>query len=140
MDLMSRLYDICDEQGIDVDYWLTSKAPALCVALPDGAVAIALNPSLLRTVTALLMAFAHEVGHGMTGALYRPDSPQWMVDKSEHKAWVWIIEHLITPKDLKEAVSQGYTEPWELAEYFGVPEEFIKKVVTWHKYHNLDVA
>ena len=40
-------------------------------------------------------------------------------------------------EDLDEAVAEGCTEVWELAERFGVTEDFVKKVVCLYVHGNL---
>lgn len=44
---------------------------------------------------------------------------------------------MIPVVDLDEAVAEGHTELWDLAEYFGVTEDFVKKAVCWYTYGNL---
>lgn len=44
---------------------------------------------------------------------------------------------MIPVVDLDEAVAEGHTEFWDLAEYFGVTEDFVKKAVRWYTYGNL---
>lgn len=46
---------------------------------------------------------------------------------------------MIGEEELNEAVSEGYTELWELADYFNVSEDFMKKAICWYKFGNLDV-
>ena len=43
----------------------------------------------------------------------------------------------IPAEGLDSAISHGYTQPWELAEYFGVTEAFIKKAVCFYTHGNL---
>ena len=40
-------------------------------------------------------------------------------------------------EELDEAVAAGITEPWALAEHFGVDEDFLKKAVCLYTYGNL---
>jgi hypothetical protein len=65
---------------------------------------------------------AHELGHYHTGTLYNLDSPELIKEKCEYKADVWMVTHLMPIEDLKKAISDGYTETWQLADYFNVPE------------------
>ena len=73
-----------------------------------------------------------------TGAFYNVDSPCDIRGKHENKANKWAIQHLISESKLDEAIANGYTEIWSLAEYFDVTEDFMKKVVCWYTYGNLD--
>lgn len=98
--------------------------------------AIAINHALLcpgEEKTALF----HELGHCETGSFYNQFSPFEVQQKHETRADKWAIKKLIPKDELDEAVAAGYTQPWELAEYFDVTEEFIKKAVCWYTRGNL---
>ena len=38
-----------------------------------------------------------------------------------------------------EAVRHGLTEPWELAEYFNVTEQLMRKAIWYYRYGNLAI-
>lgn len=80
---------------------------------------------------------AHEGGHASTGATHKVCSPFDLVGKHEYKAWKWAVQNYITVEDLDEAVAEGHTELWDLAEHFGTTEDFMRKVVCWYTYGNL---
>ena len=40
--------------------------------------------------------------------------------------------------ELDEAVAEGHIELWDLAEYFGVTEELMRKAVCWYTYGSLN--
>lgn len=82
---------------------------------------------------------AHEGGHVMTGATHTVYSPLDIVEKHEVKADKWAIQRVIPESDLQHAIALGYTELPELAEYFDVTEEFMRKAVCWYRNGNLDV-
>ena len=44
---------------------------------------------------------------------------------------------MITEEELDEAVANGHTEIWDLADYFDVTEEFMRKAVCLYTYGNL---
>lgn len=69
---------------------------------------------------------AHELGHCMTGAFYRPYSPLETRSRCEYKANMWMIENLMPKHEMERAFSMGIVEVWELAEYFGVTEETVR--------------
>ena len=46
-------------------------------------------------------------------------------------------EELIPVEALDAAIAGGVTERWELAEYFGVDEAFLKKALCWYVHGNL---
>ena len=57
--------------------------------------------------------------------------------RHENRADKWAISTLIPVEDLDEAVAQGCTEIWELAERFQVTEEFMRKTVCYYVHGNL---
>ena len=80
---------------------------------------------------------AHEGGHAFTGATHKVCSPFDLVEKHEHKAWKWAVKNYISEEDLDNAVAEGYTDIYSLAEHFGVTEDFMRKVVCWYTHGNL---
>lgn len=139
MDRFFRLSRIAEKNDISVDYFLFSAAPALSVSLPGGDCAIALNPKLLDTKAKETAALAHDLGHCMTGAFYEPSSPQSSIGRCEYKADKWAIQNAVSREELEAARQAGYREIYELAEYFDLTEEFMRKVVCWYDHGNLDV-
>ena len=57
--------------------------------------------------------------------------------KHENRADKWAIQRLIPLPELDAARADGHTELWELAEYFGVTEDFMRKAVCWYTHGNL---
>ena len=48
-----------------------------------------------------------------------------------------VSQNYISEDDLDEAVADGYTDIYSLAEHFGVPEDFMRKAVCWYTHGNL---
>lgn len=103
----------------------------------DGRYGVFMDFAHIATRAEELVAVAHEGGHISTGATHRLGSPYDLVEKHEYKADKWAIERLISPEELDDAVAEGCTELWQLAEHFGVTEEFMKKAVCWYTHGNL---
>ena len=78
------------------------------------------------------VCLAHEMGHFETMSFYNMYSPLDVRGKHERRADRWAIEKLVPKKDYVAALKNGYTELHELAEYFGVTEEFMKKVAEFY--------
>ena len=85
------------------------------------------------------MHLAHELGHCVTGSFYNRYAALDVRRRHENRADKWAVKKLLTAEALDEAVAEGYTEMWELAERFGVTQEFMEKAVCWYTYGNLDV-
>lgn len=88
-----------------------------------------------KTEQEIVVHKAHELGHCMTGSFYNKYAKFDLVSKHEYKADKWAIKKL-TPKDeLVEAMEIGYTETWQLADYFEVTEDFVIKALKFYGYY-----
>ena len=134
------LYQYAEEQNIAVTWFTFDRAASLSVCLPDGSCCIAIDPWKMGTVAEETVALAHELGHCETGSFYGPGSPFEVRQQQENRADKWAIRHLIPAEDLAQAVAEGHRELWDLAEHFGVTEEFMRKAVRLHCSGNLYVS
>ena len=57
--------------------------------------------------------------------------------KHENRADKWAIQRLIPLSELDAARAAGHTELWDLAEYFGVTEDMMRKALCWYAHGNL---
>ena len=53
--------------------------------------------------------------------------------KHEYAADKWAIKKLVPKDELEEAVKHGFTESWELSEYFDVTVPFMQKAINYYK-------
>ncbi len=132
MNYAASLYQYADEHNIDVDWCIMSKAASLSVPLFDGTCAIALDPTKLCGSADEAVKLAHELGHCETGSFYNRYSPFDERARNEQKADRWAIRRLLPYDVLLGAFEQGLREPWELAEHFDLPEDFIRKAVDYY--------
>ena len=123
---LHELYDIADENHIDVEYFPLQQLISL--STPD---AIAINVDKIETESAEKFVLGHELGHCMTGSFYRINSLETR-DRMETRANRWAIRNLLPWPELQEAIGAGIAEPWELAEYFNLPEPFIKDAIEYY--------
>ena len=128
---VDELYDYADSVGITVDRFMMNYAESLSEPIGNGA--IALDPFRIRSVADEKVKLAHELGHCELGAFYNRYSPFDVVAQHENRADRWAIKKLIPKDELNKAVSDGRTECWELAEYFGVTEAFMRKAVDYYR-------
>ena len=75
---------------------------------------------------------AHELGHCETGSFYNQSAALDVRQKHENQADRWAIQHLIPSGALEEAIANGCAELWQLADYFGVTEDLMRKAVCLH--------
>ena len=128
-----RLCQLAEQFGIEIDYFTMRDTKSL--ALPQGW--IALDTDHIEGTTEAKVCLAHEMGHIETNSFYNVHSPLDVRQKHENRANKWAIKQLITEKELDEAVANGHTEIWDLADYFDVTEEFMRKAVCLYTYGNL---
>lgn len=126
---------LADEKGhIVQEYDSPLKSFSICT---EEFCAIAINSNLLITNERSTALF-HELGHCETGSFYNQWASRDVRKKHENRANKWAIKMLIPEDELKTAISDGRTEIWELAEYFSVTEDFMRKAVCWYQNGNLD--
>ena len=71
-------------------------------------------------------AEAHECGHVATGTVHALGSPLEEIGRHELKADRWAVHRFLPWGKIKKAMRSGYTEAWQLAEYFDFDERFIR--------------
>lgn len=126
------LYAYAERRHIDVDWVPMRRAMSLSVPLADG-YAIALDPWKLGTLAQETVCLAHELGHCETGSFYNRYAARDIRQKYENRANKWAYKKLVPQDELAEACLQGYREPWELAEYFGVTEDFLRGALKYYQ-------
>lgn len=136
MEKIISLYDELNRAGVRFYHWDLDDLQAATIEL-KGRYGVFMDFGNIHTGAEELVVVAHEGGHISTGATHRVDSPYDLVEKHEYKADKWAIQRLIPEEALDEAVADGCTELWQLAEHFGVTEEFMKKAVCWYVHGNL---
>ena len=65
------------------------------------------------------------------GAPTRCPAPGTWWKKHEYKANRWAFEHYLPADELKTAMASGLTEPWQLAEWYGFPESFVRRALEY---------
>lgn len=125
---LNVFYDFCKENKVAVIPY--DGMPAAGATLRDGAdFAVFLDFTKIPTTRHLRGVCCHEMSHVATGALHRAGSPYESVERSEYRANRYAAQRFLTDKAFRQAFSQGYTEIWQLAEYFELPEEDVGKAL-----------
>ena len=127
-----ELYDLAEAHGTKVYWFDLAAAESLSMPLSDGTCAIAMNPWQLPTVAAEKIKLAHELGHCETGSFYNRWAALDLRQKHEYRANKWAIKKLLPEEELYRAYHEGYREPWDLAEYFDLPEEFVRQAMEFY--------
>ena len=137
MKSVLALYDLANEQNIEVIQFPMGETGSMSVMLDDGSCYIGIDGSIQDGGPKELVHLSHELGHCITGSFYNFYAAIDHRQRHENRANKWAIRHLIPVEDLDEAVADGCTEIWELADRFGVTEEFIKKTVCYYVHGNV---
>lgn len=127
-------------QDIDIDWLQLSSLDALSIE-HKGEYAIVLDPNKIESSADENTKLAHELGHCLYSGFYSSTTPLYIREKHEYKANVWAVNFLVPWDELREAIHNGITEPWELAEYFSVTEAFIDLALEYYlerKEYSLD--
>lgn len=120
------LYKAMYDEGIHLyDYRLEGEK-AVTIAM-EQQYGVFIDTRAIETVSEETTLIAHELGHCVTGSTHSVSSPLDLIEKHEYKADKYAVHTLITADELVEAIRAGYTETWQLAEYFGVTEAFIRR-------------
>ena len=131
---MIELYQAAEDLGVEI--FCGNIPETVSMSVPG---AICMDASLVYGGAVERVHFAHELGHCARGAFYTRQDPPWIRKRCEHKADKWAIKKLVPKDELKKAVSAGYTEPWQLAEYFDVTESFIALAMWYYQNGNLSL-
>ena len=137
MTALSTLYEIAEQQNIVVYHFPLPTVGSVSVMDAAGQCSIGLDLPHRRSRNELRVRLAHELGHCVTGSFYNRYSPADNRKRHENRADRWAVGRLIAREALDEAVAEGHTEPWDLADYFGVDETFLKKAVCLYTHGNL---
>lgn len=131
------LYDIAKQQHIEVLPFPLPENGSMSVMREDGACFVGMDPSVCDGGAQERVHLSHELGHCITGSFYNIYAAIDYCRRHENRADKWAITTLIPVDDLDDAVAQGCTEAWELAERFGVTEDFVRKAVCYYVHGNL---
>lgn len=136
---LEDLYETAEADGIQVDAFDLHACESLSLMDAEGSCYVAINPFKLTSNADEKTKLGHELGHCETGSFYNQYSPYDLRQRHENRADKWAIKKLVPRNELDEARLKGYTEVWELADHFGVTEDFMRKAICWYTNGNLAV-
>lgn len=136
MDVLT-LYDLAEKKNIEVASFPMTDNKSMSFMANSGSCYIAIDPSVQDGGVQELTHLVHELGHCETGSFYNRYATADSLQRHENRADKWAIKKLVPVDELDEAVAAGCTELWELADRFGVTEEFIRKAVCYYVHGNL---
>lgn len=131
---LTNLYNIAKCDNIQVYSYCLDTIDSLSI-LSDNNCFVAIDPFKISSEAEEKVKLAHELGHCETGAFYNQYAICDIRSKHEHTADKWAIKKLIPKDELKKAC-KFCSNRWELAEYFGVTEDFMQKTLDYYEKNN----
>lgn len=128
MTELVSLYRFADQNHVMVDCFELRKREALSLT-EDGKYYIAIDPFQLKSTQDEKVKLSHELGHYLTGSFYNQWSTVDIRERHEYRADKWAVHELIPFEEYQQAIQEGYTEVWQLADRFNVTEDFIRRAI-----------
>jgi len=134
---LRNLYEFAQQQNIEVLSHPMARNASMSVMLEDGRCFVGMDESVRDGGVQERVHLSHELGHCVTGSFYNIYAAIDHRQRHENRANKWAIQALIPVDALDDAIAEGCTEVWELAERFQVTEEFIRKAVCFYVHGNV---
>ena len=119
--ISDKLYLEAEQSGITVlcgaELPLTKS---VSLALPDGAMFIGIDDSVMQSRAEERVHLAHELGHCVTGAMYNIRCPIMPRQRYERIADAYAIKKLVDEDELRRVIDEreGDISVWELSDFF----------------------
>lgn len=88
----------------------------------------------IETTTTKACILAEELGHYHTTVGDILDQSDTNNRKQEYVARKWAYERVVPEEKIRLALSHGHTDIWDMAEYLGVDESFLKDALEYYGY------
>ena len=134
---IAALYDLARQQNIEVIPFPMTESGSMSIMLEDGSCFVGMDDCVRDGAAQERVHLGHELGHCVTGSFYNMYAAVDSRRRHENRADKWAVKTLIPVDALDDAIAGGATELWELADRFGVSEEFMRKAVCYYVHGNL---
>ena len=131
------LYVLAEQQNIEVIETSLPENGSLSLMDDAGNCYISIDESVMDGGSLEIVHMAHELGHCLTGSFYNRHTRFDIRQRHENRADKWAVRQIISVEDLDTAIAAGYTEVWQLAEYFSVTEQFMRKAIFLYVHGNV---
>ena len=125
-----EIIEEAESNGIEIFYGNLPLSEA--VSVPGY---IGLDYSLMTSPAKEKIACTHELGHNVTGGFYTRNSSPLEKRRAEVRADRYTYRKLLPLEDLQDAVRKGYREPWEIADYLELTNEFVADALKYYTEH-----
>lgn len=132
MKQLTALYNTARRDNIMVDCFELPFNESMSLMDDNGNCFIAIDPYSLTSEEDELLKLAHELGHCETGAFYNRYSLYDIRARHEARAERWAFCQLLPKRYIEAAARKGYLEPWEIAEFWNLPEPFVARVLEFY--------
>lgn len=137
MKITADLYQEAQDSDIPIMSLSIPKSGSMCIQSNDRQCYIGIDSNILRSHIQERVHLAHELGHCKTGSFYNRYASVDIRQKHENRADKWAIKKLVPKDELDTMVQDGHTEIWDLADRFGVTEDFMRKAICLYTNGNL---
>ena len=124
-----ELYRIADENGITIVSGDLPLCGSCSFPLNDEQCVVGIDKTRIVSSADEKTKIAHEIGHCMKYAFYNRYSRFDIVSRHEYRADKWAIENVIPKDEMISAMKSGLVETWQLAEFFDVSENLVKRAM-----------
>lgn len=133
---LPELYAQASQQNIPILRYPMPQCGSMSLMTPEGSCVIGMDDCVTDGGTQERVHLSHELGHCLTGSFYNIYAARDLRQRHENRADKWAIRHLIPVAELDDAIAAGHTELWDLADFFGVTEAFLKKAICLYVHGN----
>lgn len=137
MVALPELYGLAEKQNIPILRYPLPENGSMSLQLSGGAQFIGMDDGVADGGAQERVHLSHELGHCLTGSFYSVFTAVDCRQRHENRADKWAVRKLIPVEQLDDAVAEGCTELWELADRFGVTEDLMRKAVCLYVHGNL---
>ena len=130
------LYGLAQQQNIPIYRFPLPKTGSMSLMDEQGHCFIGMDEGVRDGGVQERVHLSHELGHCLTGSFYNIYAAADLRQRHENRADKWAIRRLIPVSDLDDAIAAGHTDLWDLADYFGVTEAFLKKAICLYVHGN----
>lgn len=128
-----QLYEIMDRKGIALYRAQLPHTKSVSVAIGKDYYAIGVDTAPWESEAEERSHIAHELGHCVCDAFYRPYANGECRGKQEYRADKWAIRKLMPWRQLNAALHAGIVERWALADHFRVTEAFVNLALDFYE-------
>lgn len=127
--MLDELLNLAEELNTEVCFNNSIIGKSYVVEIEKNLYCINIDNSQISSKEDMNVCLAHELGHVQSGTLYYNDTTKLYKGSAEYRADYRAAQLVIPIDELQQCISIGIIEKYELAEFFGVTEEFVERTL-----------